>query len=93
MHDLDATFVHALTQRDAGEEVADTDTGACRMQRMPEAIADYTCRYEIRATADGCRLDWSPRASVAVGAERVFGGIVDGGWAHVAEGLTARFPR
>ena len=60
---------------------------------LPEAVADYTCRYEIRATADGCRLDWSPRASVAVGAERVFGGIVDGGWAHVAEGLTARFPR
>lgn len=59
---------------------------------LPDAVGDYTCRYELRDTTDGCRLDWSPRASVTVGAEPLFGAIVDGGWAQVADGLSARFP-
>lgn len=58
---------------------------------LPDAVADYTCRYEVRPTGDGCRFDWSPRAAVITGAESVFDGIVDSSWARVAERLTARF--
>ena len=58
---------------------------------FPDAVGDYTCRYEIRPSDGGCRLDWSPRARVAVGAESVFAGIVDSGWSHIVDGLSARF--
>lgn len=58
---------------------------------FPDSVADYTCRYEIRASAAGCRLDWSPRASVAAGSESTFHGIVDSGWEQITTGLTARF--
>ena len=58
---------------------------------LADTVADYRCRYELRDTAAGCRLDWSPQASVSVGAEQVFAAIVDGGWGQVSEGLTNRF--
>ncbi len=59
---------------------------------FPASVVDYTCRYEVRPTGAGCRLDWMPRARVAVGRESDFAAIVDGGWQRISEGLQARFP-
>lgn len=57
-------------------------------QGMPPAILSYTCRYEVRPTADGgCRLDWYPRAVVAAGGEALFAAVVDRGWPMISGGL------
>lgn len=57
---------------------------------LPDAIENYTCRYEVRpVTEDRCRLDWYPRAVVRADALDTFGAVVDRGWPMVVEGLTA----
>jgi hypothetical protein len=57
---------------------------------LPPGVEGYTSRYEVRALGDDrCRLDWFPRATVDAAAVDVFGGLVDRGWAMVAEGVRA----
>lgn len=61
------------------------------IQGLPAGIDSYTCRYELRETPEGCRLDWSPRAIVRGDAWPTLGVIIDRGWERVSEGLAAVF--
>ncbi len=55
---------------------------------IPDAIENYTCRYEVRPLGEGrCRLDWYPRAQVRADALDSFGVVVDRGWPMLVEGL------
>ncbi len=54
---------------------------------LAPGLQHYRCRYEIRATPDGCRLDFQPTALVDPGAGAVFGAMVDRGWPQVSAGL------
>lgn len=54
---------------------------------LPDGVVDATSRFEVRADADGTRLDWSVRALVAAGAEDAFGRFVDGLWAEIGVAL------
>lgn len=55
----------------------------------PAGIEHYRCRYEVRPTDTGCRLDWQPSAIVSPGADATFAAVVDAGWRQVRDGLVA----
>lgn len=77
--------VEALIRHDDAERMFQLAV----IQGMPAGVESYTCRYELRPTPSGCRLDWSPRAAVSGDAWPMLDAIVDQGWEHVSAGLAA----
>jgi uncharacterized protein (TIGR02118 family) len=79
--------VESLLRHDDGDHMFQLAV----IQGLPAGIGSYTCRYELRETPDGCRLDWSPRAIVRGDAWPTLGAMVDRGWERVSAGLGAVF--
>jgi len=76
-------FLEVLTHFRPDEQMFELEV----TEGLRAGVLEYRCRYEVRSTATGCRLDWQPTAQVEPGALGVFAVMVDRGWPQVAPGL------